>query len=62
MILAEINRVRPDIRFEEMIESFGEVGYSKDGRLVINPDYPKSRVLSLKLSNYAMLPGGITMV
>ena len=62
MIVAEINRVRPDIRFEDMVESFGEVGYNKDGRLVIDPDYPKPRVLSLKLSNYAMLPGGITIV
>ncbi len=62
MIVAEINRVRPDIRFEEMVESFGEVGYNKDGRLVISPDFPKSRVLSLKLANYAMLSGGITIV
>jgi len=61
-IVAEINRVRPDIRFEELVESFGEVGYSKEGRLVISPDFPKSRVLSLKLSNYAMLAGGITIV
>ncbi|OTB17201.1 hypothetical protein K445DRAFT_310575 [Daldinia sp. EC12] len=61
-ILAEINRVRPDIRFEEMVDSFGEVGYNKEGRLVINPDFPKSRVLSLKLSNYAMLSGGISIV
>ncbi|KXJ91302.1 hypothetical protein Micbo1qcDRAFT_204562 [Microdochium bolleyi] len=61
-IVAEINRVRPDIRFEEMVESFGEVGYNKEGRLVISPDFPKSRVLSLKLSNYAMLAGGITIV
>ncbi|KAI0845496.1 hypothetical protein F5Y00DRAFT_265591 [Daldinia vernicosa] len=61
-IVAEINRVRPDIRFEEMVDSFGEVGYNKDGRLVINPDFPKSRVLSLKLANYAMLSGGISIV
>ncbi|RYP06533.1 hypothetical protein DL765_009454 [Monosporascus sp. GIB2] len=61
-IIAEINRVRPDIRFEELVESFGEVGYNKEGRLVISPDFPKSRVLSLKLANYAMLSGGITIV
>ncbi|KAI1138296.1 hypothetical protein F5Y05DRAFT_404464 [Hypoxylon sp. FL0543] len=61
-IVAEINRVRPDIRFEEMAESFGEVGYSKEGRLIINSDFSKSRVLSLKLANYAMLSGGISMV
>ncbi|KAI5859677.1 hypothetical protein GGS23DRAFT_600198 [Durotheca rogersii] len=61
-IVAEINHVRPDIRFEEMVESFGEVCYNKDGRLIISPDFPKSRVLSLKLANYAMLSGAITIV
>ncbi|KAK7985443.1 hypothetical protein PG996_005316 [Apiospora saccharicola] len=61
-IVAELNRVRPDARFEAMAESFGEVGYNKEGRLVISPDFPKSRVLSLKLANYAMLSGGITIV
>ncbi|KAI2615999.1 hypothetical protein GGR54DRAFT_610784 [Hypoxylon sp. NC1633] len=61
-IIAEINRVRPDICFEEMIDSFGEVGYNKEGRLIINPDFPKSRVLSLKLANYAMLSSGVTAI
>lgn len=61
-IIAELNRVRPDARFEAMAESFGEVGYNKEGRLVISPDFPKSRVLSLKLANYAMLSTGITIV
>jgi hypothetical protein len=61
-IVAELNRVRPDAHFESMAESFGEVGYNKEGRLVISPDFPKSRVLSLKLANYAMLSGGITIV
>ncbi|KAI1772590.1 hypothetical protein F4818DRAFT_443975 [Hypoxylon cercidicola] len=61
-IVAEINRVRPDLRFEEMVEGFGDVGYNKEGRLVISPDFPKSRVLSLKLANYAMLSGGVTVV
>ncbi|KAI1433490.1 hypothetical protein GGR50DRAFT_497356 [Xylaria sp. CBS 124048] len=58
-ILEEIHRVRPDIQFKEIVDSFGEVGINKEGRLLINPDFPKSRVLSLKLSNYAMLAGGI---
>jgi hypothetical protein len=61
-IVAELNRVRSDTRFESMAESFGEVGFNKEGRLVISPDFPKSRVLSLKLSNYALLSGGITIV
>ncbi|KAI3324868.1 hypothetical protein HD806DRAFT_521888 [Xylariaceae sp. AK1471] len=61
-ILEEIHQVRPNIRFEEMVDSFGEVGYNKEGRLIISPDFPKSRVLSLKLANYAMLSGGITIL
>ncbi|KAI0533643.1 hypothetical protein GGR58DRAFT_99893 [Xylaria digitata] len=61
-ILEEIHRVRPNIRFKEIVDSFGEVGYNKEGRLIISPDFPKSRVLSLKLSNYAMLAGGITIL
>ncbi|KAI1341173.1 hypothetical protein F5Y15DRAFT_406585 [Xylariaceae sp. FL0016] len=61
-ILTEINRIRPDLRFDGTVESFGEVGYNKEGRLVISPDFPKTRVLSLKLANYAMLAGGITVV
>lgn len=59
--MTEINRVRPDIRFEKMVEKFGEVGYNKEGRLVISPDFPKARVLSLKLANYAMLSGGMSI-
>lgn len=61
-IVAELGRVRPDVRFESMEESFGEVGYNKENRLVISPDFPKSRVLSLKLANYALLSGGISIV
>ncbi|KAI0108887.1 hypothetical protein GGR51DRAFT_558675 [Nemania sp. FL0031] len=61
-ILGEIHRVRPNIRFKEIVDSFGEVGYNKEGRLIISPDFPKSRVLSLKLANYAMLAGGITIL
>ncbi len=54
--------MRPNIRFKEIVDSFGEVGYNKEGRLIISPDFPKSRVLSLKLANYAMLAGGITIL
>ncbi|KAK4162339.1 hypothetical protein QBC43DRAFT_78277 [Cladorrhinum sp. PSN259] len=56
-IVTELNRSRPTARFEELAESFGEVGYNKDGRMTISPDFPKSKALSLKLSNYALLSG-----
>ncbi|KAK2017127.1 hypothetical protein LZ32DRAFT_577117 [Colletotrichum eremochloae] len=58
-ILTELNRVRPNAKFEQLSESFGEVGYNKDGRMIISPDYPRSRVLSLKLANYALLAGSV---
>jgi hypothetical protein len=60
-IVAELNRVRPSARFESLADSFGEVGYNKDGRMTISPDFPKSRALSLKISNYALLSGGISI-
>ncbi|TEA14042.1 hypothetical protein C8034_v003793 [Colletotrichum sidae] len=58
-ILAELNRVRPNAKFEQLIDTFGEVGFNKDGRMIISPDYPRSRVLSLKLANYALLAGSV---
>ncbi|KAM7191909.1 hypothetical protein V8F33_008633 [Rhypophila sp. PSN 637] len=60
-IVTELNRVRPTAQFEDLSESFGEVGYNKDGRMTISPDFPKSKALSLKLSNYALLSGGISI-
>jgi len=60
-IVSELNRVRPNARFEDLAESFGEVGYNKDGRMTISPEFPKSKALSLKISNYALLSGGISV-
>lgn len=60
-IVSDLARSRPDARFEDLAESFGEVGINKDGRMVISPEFPRSRVLSLKLSNYAYLAGGIAL-
>ncbi|KAK4452144.1 hypothetical protein QBC34DRAFT_294007 [Podospora aff. communis PSN243] len=60
-IIAELNRVRPAARFEELSDSFGALCVTKDGRVTISPDFPKSRALSLKLSNYALLQSGITL-
>ncbi|CAN8100840.1 unnamed protein product [Discula destructiva] len=60
-IVRALAQARPDARFEDLAESFGEVGINKDGRMVISPEFPKSRVLSLKLSNYAYLAGGVAV-
>ena len=55
--MAELNRVRPQARFEYLDETFGEIVVSKDGRFIVNPNHSKSKVTSLKLSNYALLTG-----
>ncbi|OAA54990.1 hypothetical protein SPI_08494 [Niveomyces insectorum RCEF 264] len=60
-IVAELNRVRPRIRWEELSETFGEMAVNKDGRMVLNPEFPKKRVVSLKLSNYAFFVALATM-
>jgi hypothetical protein len=64
-ILAELHRARPGARFAELADTFGEIGYRKDGRAVAvatTPDYPwprppRAAALSLKLANYAFLSG-----
>lgn len=60
-ILAEMGRVRPDVHFTELSESFGNIVYNKDGRMVITPEPPKTKITSLKLSNYHSLATGITI-
>ncbi len=60
-IVSELSRVRPDVQWEELSESIGERTLSKDGRLIINAEFPKKRVVSLKLSNYAFLVALVTM-
>ncbi|KAL3590434.1 hypothetical protein FPOAC2_12625 [Fusarium poae] len=60
-ILAEMGRVRPDVHFTELSESFGNIVYNKDGRMVITPEPPKTKITSLKLANYRSLATGITI-
>jgi hypothetical protein len=59
-ILTEMAQARPSTSFMELSESF-DVVYNKDGRMVIAPEHPRSRITSLKLSNYRSLAAGITM-
>ncbi|KAK1753430.1 hypothetical protein QBC47DRAFT_43370 [Echria macrotheca] len=60
-IISELNRVRPSARFHELAETFGSCTLNKDGRMTFCPEFPKSRALSLKLSNYALLHTGIAI-
>ncbi|KAF7549152.1 hypothetical protein G7Z17_g6565 [Cylindrodendrum hubeiense] len=60
-ILTEMARVRPEASFTELSESFGNIVYGKEGRMVITPEYPRTRITSLKLTNYRSLAAGITI-
>jgi hypothetical protein len=54
-ILSEMNRVRPNVQWNELSDSFGNIVYNKEGRMVISPEEPGRKITSLKLSNYRML-------
>ncbi|KAK4136279.1 hypothetical protein BT67DRAFT_440433 [Trichocladium antarcticum] len=62
-ILAELGRARPGARFDELAETFGEMGYSKDGHVTVGADFYRSpaNARSLKLANYALLGGGVSI-
>ncbi|KPM45943.1 hypothetical protein AK830_g633 [Neonectria ditissima] len=60
-ILTEMARVRPNTSFTELSESFGSIVYGKEGRMIITPEYPRTRITSLKLANYRSLAAGITI-
>ncbi|KAG6245541.1 hypothetical protein E4U23_005295 [Claviceps purpurea] len=60
-ILAEMGRVRPHVAFTELCDSFGSISYNKDGRMVIVPEYPRTKITSLKLANYRSLATRITI-
>jgi hypothetical protein len=60
-IIAEMARVRPSNTFADLNESFGDVVYNKDGRMVIAPECPRAKLASLKLANYRTLTSRITI-
>ncbi|KAK5992511.1 hypothetical protein PT974_05922 [Cladobotryum mycophilum] len=60
-LVAEIDRVRPGTKYVELSETFGNIVYSKDGRMIIAPEYQRTRLASLKLSNYRSLATRMTI-
>ncbi|KJZ78132.1 hypothetical protein HIM_02170 [Hirsutella minnesotensis 3608] len=60
-IVTEMARVRPEVSFAELSDSFGNIVYSKEGRMVVSPENPKARISSLKLSNYQALANRMTI-
>ncbi|KAL7791278.1 hypothetical protein V8C37DRAFT_403016 [Trichoderma ceciliae] len=60
-IIAEMNRARPNTTFPGLSDTFGNIVYSKDGRMIIAPEPSRPRITSLKLSNYRSLATRITI-
>lgn len=60
-IIAEMGRARPGVHFTELSESFGDISYNKDGRMVVTPEHPRKSITSLKISNYQKFANRITI-
>lgn len=60
-IVTEMAKVRPRAAFAELCDNFGNIVYSKEGRMVISPECPRGRVLSLKICNYQALANRMTI-
>lgn len=61
-ILSELKDARPRAAYEELSETFGDIGINKDGRLVISgsgANYQRSQFRSLKVNNYHLLATSI---
>ncbi|KAH8752644.1 hypothetical protein F5882DRAFT_432495 [Hyaloscypha sp. PMI_1271] len=59
-IVDALARTRPKASFVEKSENLGDIGF-KDGQLLGSPVFSKTRPLSVKVSNYLSLSGGITI-
>lgn len=60
-IISEMARVRPQVSFMELSQSFGNITYNKEGRMVVTPENPNAKITSLKLENYRLLAHRITI-
>ncbi len=59
-IVDALSRTRPAATFIEKPESFDDVGF-KDGQLLTSASFSKTKPLSIKVSSYITLSGGITI-
>ncbi|KAF8848773.1 hypothetical protein BDZ45DRAFT_709122 [Acephala macrosclerotiorum] len=60
MIIDALSRARPAATFIEKPENLDDVGI-KDGQLLTSPSFSKTRPLTIKVSSYINLSGGITI-
>lgn len=61
-IINEMARARPDTKFLNLSETFGNISYTKEGRIIISPEYPRTRITSLKLANYQIFSNRAVVV
>lgn len=47
-----MGRVRPGATFPDLSDSFGNISFNKEGRMVLAPEHPRRQITSLKLANY----------
>ncbi|KAI6782296.1 uncharacterized protein J7T54_008382 [Emericellopsis cladophorae] len=57
-IIAEMERVRPMAQWQEINDTFGTIEYGKDGKMVLRPETPGTKIRSLPLSQYRRLTAG----
>ena len=55
-------RARPGTRFLDLSDTFGNISYTKEGRIVISPEYPRTRIISLKIANYQIFSNRTVIV
>lgn len=61
-IISEMARARPGVKFADLSDTFGNISYTKDGRILITPQHPRARITSLKLANYQIFSNNAVIV
>lgn len=61
-ILNEMARARPGTKFLDLSETFGNISYTKEGRILITPEFPRTRITSLKIANYQIFSARAVLV
>ncbi|KAF4124928.1 hypothetical protein GMORB2_3767, partial [Geosmithia morbida] len=60
-ILSEMSAARPYAQWDDLTDSFGNIVYNKEGRMVMSPQVPGKKMTSLKLTNYRLLSHRMTI-
>ncbi|OAA62238.1 hypothetical protein ISF_05247 [Cordyceps fumosorosea ARSEF 2679] len=61
-IINEMAKARPGSKFPELSESFGNISYTKEGRLIVPPELSRTRMTSIKIANYEIFENRVIAV